>query len=249
MLPELTPALWGGAGAIFAAGILRGFTGFGFALAAVPLASLFLPPRLVVACVLIMQTAIGLRDCVRELPRGDRGVVGWLAFGALFGTPFGVAALALLPQPVIRLALGAIVGIAVLASWQQQPSERAGSPRLALAAGVISGVCNGLAAMAGPAAIVYFLTFEKRVVVMRSSLMAYFPIASAAALPFAWYSGLLTMETVVLAACGMPLMVVGGWLGAFWFRRLGGGAYRRIALGALCFTALASILRGIAALA
>ena len=45
----------GAAAAILFAGILRGFTGFGFALAAVPLGSLFLPPGLVVAAVRLAQ--------------------------------------------------------------------------------------------------------------------------------------------------------------------------------------------------
>ncbi len=238
-------ALIGAGFAIFLAGILRGFTGFGFALAAVPLASLFLPPRIVVAAVLVMQTAIGLRDCVREMPRADRGVVLRLAGGALLGTPFGVAALTLLPQPTIRLMLGIVVAIAVLASWRPPRSERTGSTRLAMVAGVVSGVCNGLAGMAGPAAILYFLAFEKRAQVMRSSLMTYFPIASLAALPMTYASGLLTQEPLLLAAYGLPLMIVGGWIGTAGFHRANSKVHRPVALATLVITALLSTIRGL----
>ncbi|HEY0420739.1 MAG TPA: hypothetical protein VGC80_14575, partial [Acetobacteraceae bacterium] len=63
-LPTLPPApvLAAAALAILFAGVLRGFTGFGFALAAVPLTSLVLPPGLVVASVLVMQAVVGFRD-------------------------------------------------------------------------------------------------------------------------------------------------------------------------------------------
>ena len=37
---------------------------------------------------------------------------------------------------------------------------------------------HGLAAMAGPPAVAYYLAFEQRLPVMRSSLMVYFPIVS-----------------------------------------------------------------------
>ena len=62
---ELSAGAWLAAtGAILFAAVLRGFTGFGFALAAVPLASLVMPPSRTVAAVLVMQLAIGLRDCI-----------------------------------------------------------------------------------------------------------------------------------------------------------------------------------------
>ena len=44
--------------AVFLAAILRGFTGFGFALAAVPLLSLTLPPARVVPIVVILQAIV-----------------------------------------------------------------------------------------------------------------------------------------------------------------------------------------------
>jgi uncharacterized membrane protein YfcA len=45
---------------VFAAAILRGFTGFGFGIAAVPLLSLALPPAEVVPLVVTLQVVIGV---------------------------------------------------------------------------------------------------------------------------------------------------------------------------------------------
>ncbi|MBN8892103.1 MAG: sulfite exporter TauE/SafE family protein [Rhodospirillales bacterium] len=245
----LTPATAAGAAAAIAfAAVLRGFTGFGFALAAVPLASMFLPPSHVVATVLVMQAAIGMRDCIVEFRQADWRAVLLMVGGSLFGTPLGVLALAAAPLPLVRLALGALVCLAVVVSWRPRPVVTRDGGRKALLAGFCSGVSNGLAAMAGPPAIIYFLAFQPRLAVMRSSLMVFFPLAALLALPMVAYSGLLGLGSVVLAIFLLPVMVLGGWLGAWAFRRFGHRSYRPFASAALLLTAAATIAKGIAEL-
>ena len=85
-------------------------------------------------------------------------------------------------------------------------------------------------------------------ILVRSSLMVFFPLASALALPPAIWAGLVGQESLWLAALGLPLMIAGGWLGTRMFVRYGGLAYRPIALAALAFTALASLARGLSGL-
>ena len=100
----------------------------------------------------------------------------------------------------------------------------------------------------GPPAIVYFLAAENEREVVRSSLMAYFPLASALALPPAWWGGLIAMPSVLMAAFGLPLMLASGWLGTSLFRRYGQTAYRPTAVIALGLTAVATLARGAAGL-
>ena len=227
------------------ASLLRGFTGFGFALAAVPLASLVLPPRPVVTAALLMQTAIGLRDCIAERHAADRGAVMWLTLGAVGGTPIGLWALTALPMSAVRLALGTLVALAVAITWR--PRLRATRPltRWTLLTGFASGVCNGLAAMAGPPAIFFFLAFEPDRMVTRSSLMVLFPLVSLLAVIVAAAAGLIDRQALLLAATGFPIMVVVGWIGTWMFRRSGHRSYRIAAALALLLTALASIAKGL----
>ncbi len=243
---ELSPAAWLAAGGAFLfAAILRGFTGFGFAIAAVPLASLVMPPSRTVAAVLVMQLAIGIRDCIMEWRQANRAIVGQLAIAAVIGMPLGVIALALTPAPIVRVTLGVMVLVAVALTWKPHPARQ--SPRRAttLATGFASGIFHGLAAMAGPPVIAYFLAYETRVAVMRSSLMVFFPVVSLLGLPMVAVAGLLDTPAIVLGVLGMPLMVGGGWLGTWAFRRYGARSYRPLALGALLLTAAASIARAL----
>lgn len=234
--------------AVAFAGVLRGFTGFGFALAAVPLASVVLPPSRAVPVVILLQLAIGARDCVRERHLADRFSITRLTLGCLLGTPLGVAALALLPGAVTRLALGMIVLVAVVVTWRPpaRPCERRSS--MAVLAGVASGICNGLAAMGGPPAVLYFLAVEPDRAVTRSSLMIYFALASAIVLPGAVLAGLVDRAVVLLALGTFPVMLACGWLGTWAFRRAGHRSYRVAAAFALLLTALAAIGRGLAGL-
>ena len=248
-MTALSPAQWAWAiAAISFAAVLRGFTGFGFAVAAVPLASLVLPPGVTVAAALLMQTAIGLRDCIAERHRADWRSVRWLIAGAVVGTPFGLALLTFLPTAWVRLGLGLMVLATVAITSRPARTQRMPERSWGLATGLCSGISNGLAAMAGPPAIAYFLALRADRDVMRSSLMVLFPLVSALALPPAAWAGLLTRDALLLAALGLPLMVTGGWFGARLFRRHGARGYRPVAIIALGATATAAILRGLAGL-
>ncbi len=241
---DLSPAAWAAAiGAILFAAILRGFTGFGFALAAVPLASLVLPPSRTVAAILVMQLGIGLRDCIMEWRQSDRPGIARLTAGAIIGLPVGVAALALTPAPIVRAVLGVMVLAAVALTWKPRPAHHRPTTAITVATGFVSGIFHGLAAMAGPPAVAYYLAFERRLPVMRSSLMVYFPIVSLLGLPMVWAAGLLDAPALVLGILGMPLMVAGGWLGAWAFSRFAARSYRPLTLAALLFTAAASLAR------
>jgi hypothetical protein len=232
--------------AILFAAVLRGFTGFGFALAAVPLASIALPPSQTVAAVLVMQLGIGLRDCIAEWRQADKPGIARLTLGALLGLPLGVAALAHTPAPVARAVLGVLVLLAVALTWKPRPALHRPAAAVTLGTGFVSGVFHGLAAMAGPPAVAYYLAFEQRLPVMRSSLMVYFPIVSLLGLPMVASAGLLDAPALLLGLLGMPLMVVGGWIGARGFLRFGARSYRMLTLAALLFTAAASLARAAA---
>ena len=245
----LTPFQWTWAlGAVFCAGALRGFTGFGFAVAAVPLASLVLEPRTAVVSTLLMQTAIGLRDCVVERRRADWRAIAWLAIGGVVGTPLGVLGLTVLPVPWVRLGLGLMVLGAMAITWRPPRLQRRLGRHWAILAGFASGMSNGLAAMSGPPAIVFFLATEPDRARARGSLLSFFPIAAAIALVPAFRGGLVLRDDLLIAAFGLPLMLLGGTIGAALFRRYGQRAYRPVAAISLGLTAAAAILRGLAGL-
>jgi len=108
-------------------GIVRGYSGFGFALAAMPILTIAMSPVQAVPVVFPLEFAIGVLTLPMERRSIDLRVLKWLALGALLGTPIGVTVVALLPTEWTRLLLGLAVGVAVIRAWKQEttPTYRA----------------------------------------------------------------------------------------------------------------------------
>ena len=73
---------------VFLAGLLRGFTGFGFALAAIPILTLFLPPGAIVPAVSVVALLAGVELLPKAWPAANFRAIRRLLLGALAGTPF-----------------------------------------------------------------------------------------------------------------------------------------------------------------
>ena len=231
--------------AVLGAAILRGFSGFGFALAAVPLASMIVAPTKAVAIAVLLQAAVGLRDVAK-----GRSVLDWpglkrLTLGALIGTPIGLFGLVYLDAALIRLAIAAIVVVGVLLLL---PRTHPDAPvRLGLAAptGLLAGLFGGLAAMPGPPVVAYYLSGSTPSKVMRATMMVFFFFTSLLALPGLALGGLLDGQTLLLSVLAIPLMLGGTALGGALFARAPNAAYKPVALIVLIVMALSSGLRGL----
>ncbi|MGB7241343.1 MAG: TSUP family transporter, partial [Sulfitobacter sp.] len=71
-------------------GAVRGYSGFGFGMAAVPIAMLALPPVLAIPAVLIHEMIIGLFTAQKVRTDVAWHPFGWLFAGTLIGTPMGL---------------------------------------------------------------------------------------------------------------------------------------------------------------
>ena len=132
---------------VFVAGIIRGYSGFGFAMVAVTSISLVLPPVQVVPLVLILEILASIRLIPQVWRDIDWHSLRWLLVGSLFATPIGVYLLANVPESAMRISISLLVLIAAILllfgwSWRRMP----GRP-LILSTGVACGILNGAAAI------------------------------------------------------------------------------------------------------
>jgi uncharacterized protein len=232
---------------VFLAGLLRGFTGFGLALAAVPILALALPPQQVVPVIVGLQLMAGVIDLPLAWRTADWRAILPLTCAMVVCTPIGLFVLAFMSADVARLAIGALIflSIGVLLRGVRLPEHPPGW--VGLMVGAVSGVMNGMAAMAGPPAVVYFLALHHPPRVMRASAISYFVLtAVAAVVPLTW-RGLATWETTLWALTALPGLLFGQWLGALGFRRASATTHRRVAM--LTLTVLATLLTARALLA
>ncbi len=215
---------------VFAAAVLRGFTGFGFALLAVPALTLVLPPAEAVPCSLIVQWLAGANLLPKVWRSVDWPSVKPLLAGAVAGTPFGIAALAALPADPMRAAIGVIVLGVVALLWRGFKLKGLPPAPLPLGLGALSGLLNGATAMGGPPVIVLYLALPNGVAVGRASLMAFFFFSSAVTIAMTAAAGVVTWRVVALSALMLPATFLGNALGDRGFDRASAALYRRVAL-------------------
>lgn len=250
----LTSIPWPEAGlvclSVLCAAFLRGITGFGFALAAVPAMSLFLPPAQAVTLAVLLQSFAGVRDSITLRGTWHTPVLKRMIAGAVVGTPFGVALLLWLDPTVTRIAIAVLI-LAGLAMLMWKPAAGYGAPNMPLAVltGGVAGFFGGFAAMPGPPAVAYFLTTDVPAARTRASLIIFFFSTSLLALPGLIWGGLVTAQSVLMALIALPLMLLGTWAGGRLFARTSEAGFRRLAMLVLLATALASGARGVAAMA
>src|SRR5262249_52078592 len=158
---------------VLAAGFMRGFTGFGFAMAAVPLLALAIPPARAVPFVVLLQLLAGVWDWREARKHAHWRSLPWLIAGAAVGTPLGTASLALMSADWARMAIAGAVLLAVLLLARGLKLPDVPSRLILTATGLLAGVLNGVAAMPGPPVIVLYLSGAFAVEVGRASLLIF----------------------------------------------------------------------------
>lgn len=230
---------------IFAAAVLRGFTGFGFSLAAVPLLGLFMSPTQAVPIAIGLQLLGSLLDFRRASKACDWRSLRWLMIGALVGSPLGTVILSEIPASVSRLAISSITLLAVLVLGRGFALPAMPPRPITSLTGFVSGLFNGLAAMPGPPAVAYYMSVPLPRTAIRASLLVFFLMTSITATISSLLIGLMTVQTIGLSLLGLPAMWIGTRLGEAVFERGTDAMHRHVSIVSLGVIALVSAIKGI----
>jgi uncharacterized protein len=230
---------------VFAASLLRGFTGFGFGIAAVPLLSLALPPTKAVPFVVALQVVVGGVGLRQAWSLCDWRAVGGLSPGLVLGIPIGLAVLTTLRADTVRLAIGCLILASVLLLWRGLRLSRKPSRALAFAVGLVAGVMSGLSSMGGPPIVVYLLALSHEAAVVRASSIVYFMLAAMLSLLLMSLHGLIDREILLWSVASVPLLLAGNYAGNWGFRRSRPHHHRLTAMVLLSVLAVLLIARGL----
>ena len=162
----MTTTVWGltvgsvlFAGAVvLAAGFFQSAAGFGFALLAVPLLSLAMPPQTAVVIVFLHGTASSFLTAAHRREEVDRPEAARLTAGAVVAMPLGALILVTASAGALRLALGIVTCSAAV--YMLLPSTRRRRdlvvrPWATYTVGALSGILNTALATNGPPLVVY----------------------------------------------------------------------------------------------
>jgi uncharacterized membrane protein YfcA len=234
---------------VFAAGIVRGFAGFGFSALCVAGLSLFMPPAKAVPPIFVLEVLASLTLLRSAWPHADWRWLGWLAAGNALCIPLGVALLAYVDETPLRLLIGALLLAAAAllrGGWQLALQPTRG---VRLAVGLASGFVNGLAAIGGIAVAVLLSSTALAPAALRATLILLFlftdlyALAWAALLPGEPGQVLLGARSLQLALWLTPAMLAGIWVGQRAFAGVSAAAFRRRVLDLLMLIGAMSVSR------
>jgi uncharacterized membrane protein YfcA len=230
---------------VFTAALLRGFTGFGFGLAAVPLLSLAIPPSKVVPFVVVLQVLVGAAGLRPAWHLCDWRAVRGLSPGLILGIPLGLLILTAFRENSVRLVIGLVILASVLVLWRgvQLPSRP--SRMLTASVGLTAGIMSGLASMGGPPVVAYLLALAHSAARVRATSIVYFMLAALASLAMMALRGLIDREIMVWAAASVPVLLAGTYLGNWGFARARPHHHRITALVLLSVLGAMLILRAL----
>jgi uncharacterized protein len=204
------------AAVIFLAYLVRGISGFGSALVAVPLLAHFLPLTFVVPWMVIMDTLAAL-VLARSGQRGGHvrwAEIGWMVPASLLGVVIGIELLVNVDRAALMAALGLFIAGFGLRHLLGIHGERPVSRWWALPAGILGGGIGALFATGGPPMVIYLTHRLRDKAELRATLSGLFLIDGVLRSIGLTLAGLLLQEHMgryLLA--GVPLMAAGLYVG------------------------------------
>jgi len=199
---------------LLAAYFIRGITGFGSGLIAVPLLALFLPLQFVVPLVLLLDFTASLVLGGVHFRHVQWGEVSILIPLSLVGVALGTSLLVSLPQAPMLIALALFVFAFALRSLLNLHGDKPVSRWWALPASFTGGTVGGLFGTGGPPYVIYLTHRIRDKGQLRATLSALFFIEGLTRIASFLIVGLLlTTEIWTAFAAALPLVLGALYLG------------------------------------
>ncbi len=245
------PVLVAGLLVSLGAGVVRGFAGFGYSALTVAGLALFVAPATVVPAVLALEIVASISMWRSALRDADRDWLRALLIGNLIFIPVGIALLAVLPVTLLRLLVGSALLVTALSLRLASTHTLAPTATLRAAAGISSGLLNGVAASGGVAAAMLMAAAHVPASKLRATMVSFLLFAGAYALvcaalvPTAQGTGLIGSDTLRWVLLLAPTMLAGIWLGRHFFANANPAGYRQHVLTLLIVISALGVLRAV----
>lgn len=244
VLPDVVVTLLLLSLAVFLAALVRGATGFGFALIAAPILSLVWPTATATSIVLLLDlvaTALLMRGgALAGLDRREATITG---AAALVGALAGVLLLKVLPEEPALLGLNLAVLVSALAALMRVRSRHLEGETAAAAAGFLTGAMIGAFSVGGTLVVAWLILAGRSPARSRALLTVVFALTDAGSLLLRVGLGVLPAEALGPAVALLPALALGLLAGHVGFRRLDAESWKRAVALVLVLLAVGSLAR------
>jgi uncharacterized protein len=229
------------AGVAFAAGLARGFSGFGAALIFVPLAGAIIGPKQAAPVLALIDLVFAAHLIPDAWRRGDRRDVLIMLTGAFVGVPAGVAILRNFEPLTLRwmiAGMAAAMLLLIISGWRYHGKPH---PSATIGVGAVSGLFSGIAQIGGPPVVSYWLGAGHEPRRLRANIILFF--AANGVLSFTTYlaGGLLTGGVLKISIVAGPAYGVGTFLGTRMFGLASPATFRHASIVLIALAVVMSL--------
>ncbi len=230
------------AAVIFAAYFVRGITGFGSALVAVPLLVLVLPLTLVVPTIVLLDYLASMSHGIRHFKHIQwRDLLPMLPF-TLSGILIALYLLRQLQPGLLTEALGVFIILYALYSLLPLPPLR-GSRIWAIPLGGLTGLIGTVFGTGGPFTVIYLGLRNLDKAAFRGTVATFFAIDGGMRLIGFTASGFYGRDNLLLVLCALPIMALALYAGGHIHTNLSRLAFGRLVSLVLFGSGIALLLK------
>ncbi|MCG8567985.1 MAG: sulfite exporter TauE/SafE family protein [Desulfobacterales bacterium] len=227
---------------VMGASVVRGYTGFGFAMIMALALGFIFDQAMITPVVLILDIAASLWLFIKVVQDVDWQSLKWIIFGAIPTLGLGSLALTLVPARPMSIVISLLIlGLCFILSKNKSPVTGQ-SRKTALGAGLVSGFLSGMAALGGPPVVLYYFSSDRPVKQSRASMITFFFLVDIMALASCAMNGLVTPQIVKLGLGMLIPSFIGIWAGNYLFEKFANEkAFKAHVIRLLVITSLASL--------
>jgi uncharacterized membrane protein YfcA len=236
--PEMAAAVL----VMIAAGLLRGFAGFGGTMVIVPGLSLLIPTPQAVAIAILLNCAVTVQLMPGIRQHADWRRIAPMGLAAVLTPPLGALILTAVDAEVMRRVVALVVlafTVVLMRGWRLKGRP---GPAMAMGVGAVSGVITGAAGVGGPPIVLAVFAGDQSALEKRADMIGVFGVMLLATAITFVVTGVVRVDTVWWTIALAPVFFLATWVGQRLFYRAGEALFHRIAFGVLLVVAGAALV-------
>ncbi|MGV8827723.1 MAG: sulfite exporter TauE/SafE family protein [Breznakibacter sp.] len=199
---------------VLIASLVKGITGFGFALVSLPILVAWFPVKelipVLTICNLLASIVIVLQKKSIPLINSSSRL---LIYSGSVATILGVILLSSISETVVTLVIAALMALLSMVSILGKLGKFSNKPVNFVYAGIISGLLAGSVSISGPPLAIFMKGIRMEKAEFREVFSWFSIITATIALTGYYLSGLLSFAEVKLSLCFFPILYIGSYLG------------------------------------
>lgn len=227
--------------AVFAGGVVRGFSGFGTGMIIGPVAAALFSPQIAIAMIIVIDLLPMLPLLARSVGKADWQRIVPLALGHAALLPAGIYILKHVDPVIIRWLIAFVILVAVALLWSGWRYHGSRPTGLSAAIGGLSGFLGGSCGMSGPPVILYWMAGSEAPALIRANLIVFLFLSTSMIGAGLVSGGMFGLDSLARGIAAAPVYMAGLYAGSRMFGLASEETYRRIAYGVILVAGITSL--------